>query len=55
MIDFAIATLPRKKAIAGFYSLALAIGLCFFIPQIRQSQIISTIFLAIGRIAGSKY
>lgn len=51
--DFTINTLPRRKGIMGFYLISAIFGLCFLIPDIHKSQIISTVLLGLGRIVGS--
>ena len=51
--DFTINTLPRRKGIMGFYAISAIIGLCFLIPDVHKTQVLSTVLLGLGRIVGS--
>jgi len=46
--------IPRRKGIAGFYSLVVLIGLLFFIPAIKNSKMAGTSLMGISRFLSSK-
>jgi hypothetical protein len=45
--------IPRKKGIAGFYSVVIIIGLMFWFDFVKNNMIVGTMFMGVSRIFSS--
>jgi hypothetical protein len=47
--------IPRKKGIAGFYSIVILIGMMFWFDFVRKSLTVGTMLIGISRIFSSNF
>ncbi len=45
--------IPRRKGIAGFYSVVIIIGMMFWFDFVKNNMIVGTMFMGVSRIFSS--
>jgi hypothetical protein len=51
--EFTVKKIPRRIGIACFYAVVMILGLCFLSPTVKHSIFLSTLLIAISKLASS--